>query len=250
MSTNLFTFNRERRVGLIVPAGNRTVEPDFWQAFGGKAMIYSHRVAASPVHTVENEAAVDDVNAKVAEAARVLSQAQVEVIAYAFTTASFYKGVGAARLLEQEISRASDKPAVVPSLAILDALDTYAPKTVSIVTPYPSWHNKVFAEFMSETSFEVVSLVGDTRTPEEAHGSNLWHQSAQEAFDYIMRNVCRDADVVVCPCTAWRVFEIVEQLEQALGVPVVTANHALAQRVARLIGISFNCEDGGTARRG
>jgi len=54
--------NRQFRVGLLVPAGNRTFEPDFTSAFSSQISIHTHRVIAKRSHKYERSESMDDIN--------------------------------------------------------------------------------------------------------------------------------------------------------------------------------------------
>jgi len=53
--------NRQIRLGLLVPAGNTTFEPDFHSAFSSQVSIHSHRVIAQRSHAYESYESMDDI---------------------------------------------------------------------------------------------------------------------------------------------------------------------------------------------
>ncbi len=86
---------------------------------------------------------------------------------------------------------------------------------------------------MKETDYEILSFVGDKRPLEEASKNYMWHQPPEEIIDYVANNYHPDAECMLCPCTAWRTFEVVDKIEERLGIPVVTANQATIWKVFR-----------------
>lgn len=233
MTKSQFQINRAIRIGLLVPAGNITFEPDFASVVPPSVTLHSHRLSTKKIYHGENMEAMDDINSSLPEAAKMLSKAKVQIMAYGFTTATFYKSINFAKRLENIIMEASGMQAVVPSLALLDALSHLGVRRISIVTPYPSWNNEVLMKFMSATHYEILSLVGDNRPLEEASKNYMWHQQPEEIIDYVVNNCHPHAESVLCPCTAWRIFEVVDKIEEQLGIPVVTANQATIWRVFR-----------------
>jgi maleate isomerase len=139
--------------------------------------------------------------------------------------------------LERLIAEASGAKAVVPSLALLDALSHLRAKRISVVTPYPAWNNQVLRKFLGETHHEILSFVGDQRPVEEAAKHYLWHQLPEEITEYVISNCHPEADCLLCPCTACRIFEVVKQIEGRLGIPVITANQATIWKVCKEIGM-------------
>jgi maleate isomerase len=190
--------------------------------------------------------AMDDINSGVPDGCRLLARAGVQAIAYGFTTASFYRGVDYARELVGRMAGASGVRAFVPSLAVLEALRFLGARRISICTPYPEWNNAVLAGFLAETEFEVLNLDGDPRSTEEAAaGGWMWHQEPADAARFVGEHCHPDADVVLCPCTSWRVFEVADEIERSCGRPVVTANQATIWQVCRDLDIPLALSDRG-----
>ncbi len=128
-------MNRAIRIGLLVPAGNITFEPDFASVVPLGVTLHAHRLRHKNASEGENSEFMDDINSGLPQAAAILSEAKVRIMAFGFTTATFYKGIHYARQLENLITKASRVKAVVPSLALLDALSHLGVRKISIVTP-------------------------------------------------------------------------------------------------------------------
>lgn len=231
-------MNRAIRIGLLVPAGNITFEPDFASMLPAGVTLHAHRLDFQNPQKGENNETVDKMNAGVPEAARMLARARVRSIAYGFTAASFYRGMAHARNLEEQLAAASGGRGVVPSLAMLDALAHLRVKRISVVTPYPAWNNEVLKTFLAETDYEVVSFAGDERPAAEAAKGYLWHQPPKQIVPYVVEHRHPRAEAMFCPCTARRIFEVVDRIEEKLGIPVVTANQATIWRVLRELGLA------------
>jgi maleate isomerase len=225
------------RIGLLVPAGNTTFEPDFASAFCSKISLHSHRVIAKGSHKYENFESMDDINEEAIKEIEKLARAKVHFGAYGFTTATFYRGRVFAEQLEKRLAQMLKAPVVIPSLAILEALTVLKAKKISIVTPYPEWNNQTFKTFLANEPYEIVAFQGDERPTEVARKNYLWHQSPAEAANFIKEASHKDADTIVLPCTAWRTFEVIEELERDLDIPVVTANQATIWNLARMSSI-------------
>lgn len=211
-----------RRVGLMVPATNTTFEADFALVVPKEVTLHSHRLWMSG--DVESEDFIDKVNDEVEEAANYLALAKVEVIAYGFTTGSFYRGIAYSKQLEERIQKAAGVPGVTPATAIVDALHYFGAKKLSVATPYPEWNNAMLLRYLDETGFDVLNLEGDPRPASVAIREPMWDQVPESIVEFAAKACLPEADVLLCPCTAWRVLEVVEELEQRLGIPVVTAN--------------------------
>ncbi|MEH2319129.1 maleate cis-trans isomerase family protein [Nostoc sp.] len=218
---------------MLVPAGNTTFEPDFHSAFSSQVSIHSHRVIAQRSHASESYESMDDINEEAVKEVEKLARAGVHFAAYGFTTATFYRGRVFAEQLEQRLTQMVGVPVIVPALALLEALIHLKVKKISVVTPYPGWNNQTLKTFLNEAPFEIITFKGDGRPKEVAKNNYLWYQSPDEAAAFIKEVSHKGADAIVLPCTAWRTFEIIEELEADLNIPVVTANQATIWSLAR-----------------
>jgi len=234
------------RIGLLVPAGNTTFEPDFMSMLPKGVTLHAHRIYSQEQHPIESQASFDAVNAGLPEFTRVLARAEPSVIAYGITTGSFYRGPAYAAELKQVIEGNSNAKAVLPSLALLEALEILKARTVSIVTPYPEWNNVVLLRFMEQTPFQVLNLAGDDRPLAVAQKSWLWHQEPAAIVEFARKHCHPEADVLLCPCTAWRSFEVVDEIERSVGKPVVTANQATIWKTFKLLGLPPKAARGGS----
>jgi maleate isomerase len=238
--------NRRFRVGLLVPAGNTTFEPDFTSAFSSQISIHTHRVIAKRSHKYESAESMDDINEEAVKEVEKLARAEVHFGAYGFMTATFYRGRVFAEQLEQRFTQVLGVPVVVPSLALLEALAFLKVKKISVVTPYPEWNNQTLKTFLNDAPYEIVAFKGDERPKEVAQKNYLWHQSPQEAATFIKETSHKGADAIVLPCTAWRTFEVIEELEADLNIPIVTANQATIWSLARRSSIKYALRPRGT----
>ena len=187
---------------------------------------------------VESEDFIDKVNEGIEQAAKYLALAKVEVIAYGFTTGSFYRGRAYSKQLEERIQKAAAVPGVTPATAIVEALHHFGAKKLSVATPYPEWNNAMLLRYLDEAGFAVLNLEGDPRPASVAIREPMWDQVPESIVEFAAKVCLPEADALLCPCTAWRVLEVVEELEQRLGIPVVTANQTAIWATFRKLGIS------------
>ncbi|MEH2423719.1 MAG: hypothetical protein V7K48_23275 [Nostoc sp.] len=165
--------SRQIRLGLLVPVGNTTFEPDFHCAFSSQVSVHSHRVIAQRSHASENYESMDDINEEAVKEVKKLARAGIHFGAYGFTTATFYQVRVFAEKLEQRLIQALGVPVIVPALALLEALTYLKIRKISVVTPYPEWNNQTLKTFLSEASFEIVGFKGDER-PKEVVKNNYF----------------------------------------------------------------------------
>lgn len=225
------------RVGLIVPATNTTSEPDFVRVLPDNVTVHAARVWL-PETSVTSEV-LDRMNQEVDRATRHLAEAGVDIVAYASTVGSFYRGGDYETSLKALIESIAGVPAVTTATAVTDALRHLRINTVSVATPYNDWENERLRVYLQENGFYIVNIHGDPAGA--VHGgrghSNL---SPKSAYSFAETVWDERADGMFCACTAWRALEIVSRLESNLGIPVVTANQATLWAVAKALSINLN----------
>ena len=109
-----------KRIGVMVPSTNTTLEADFQLLAPRQVTIHGQRL------WLTNEANGDEayarMNAEIESGARYLATARVDVVAYGCTTGSFYRGPGWDREMLATIQSAAGVPAVATSPAVTEAL--------------------------------------------------------------------------------------------------------------------------------
>lgn len=228
--------SRPHRIGLMMPATNTTFESDFARIASKCITIHSQRLWDS--NDLENEEFVDKVNSGVGHAATLLSMARVQVIAYGFTTGSFYKGIDYESDLRKRIQNSSCVPVVTPAKAMVDALRRLRITRVAVATPYSEWHNTKIRQYLEAHGFDVLRVQGDSRSPITASDDPMWDQLPTSVLDFVTNVNVSGAEALICPCTAWRVLEVVDTLEQHFTLPIVTANQATIYSTLRTLGIT------------
>jgi maleate cis-trans isomerase len=225
-----------KRIGIMVPATNTTVEPDFHRVAPPGVTIHSQRLWLTNAGT--GKEAMDEMNAQLEEGARHLAQGKVEVVNMTGTTNSFYRDIEWSNEMERIMSRgAGGIPAVATSPSVVRALNYFGAKSISVATPYPDWNNERLKIYFESAGFDVLNVEGEPWASKA--GAQGINDQDPEVIVGFASGVCRDdADVLFCPCTAWRSMEAAAELEQRLGKPVVTAVQATAWRTFRKAGIT------------
>jgi len=134
------------RIGVMVPSTNTTCEGDFQLAAPEDVTIHGHRLWM--VNEDRGPQGIEEMNGDIEAAARYLSTAKVDAIAYGCTTGSFFKGPGWDEEMVQLIERVAGVPGVATSPSVLEALDFFGAKRISAATPYPDWDNKLLLDYL------------------------------------------------------------------------------------------------------
>ncbi len=225
-------YARQCRIGLIAPSSNTTMEPEFARYAPEGVSVHTTRLPLGRV----TEAELTRMAEQVEEAAKLLADAQVDIIAYGCTTGSLIKGKGHDIKLEERIGRATGIPAVATAHAVLDALRAKGLKKIAVATPYTKEINEKEREFLSDNGFEVLAIHGLGLTKNLEIGMQEPHV-AYKLGRRLMREQS-EAGGLFISCTNLRTFEIISPLSQSIGKPVITSNQATLWRVLQQMNLA------------
>ncbi|ASA77834.1 aspartate/glutamate racemase family protein [Thermococcus sp. 5-4] len=206
------------RLGLIVPSSNTTMEMELHEALPDGVSLHTARV---PLRNVTEEELVK-MNTLAVEAARLLRDASVEMILYGCTSGSFIGGKDYEKELESQIEEEVNVPVVSTSTAVVEALKMLDARDVLVITPYTDEINAREREFLEANEFNVL----DIRGLGIEDNTKIGKLEPYEAYRLAKASFMDEADAIFISCTNLRTFEIIEPLEEDLGIPVVTSNQA------------------------
>jgi maleate isomerase len=166
---------------------------------------------------------------RVEEAAKLLADAEVDIIAYGCTTGSLIRGKGFDIELEERIRKATGIPAVATARAVLDALRIKGLKKIAIATPYTEEINEKEKEFLSNNGFEVCAIRGLGLVKNLEIGMQEPHVAYRLGRELMIKHP--EADGLFISCTNFRTLEIISILSHEIGKPVITSNQATLWRV-------------------
>jgi maleate isomerase len=231
-----------KKLGLILPSSNTTVEPDLHRVLPEHVSLHASRIWVVDVTHDDLEA----MNRDTEMAARYVGTAEVDAVAYACTSGSFIGGPGYDQdLLARITAEVGGAPAVGTSPAMVEALRAVGIRRVSVVTPYTDEINEGLTTFLTAHGFEVLSMVGQQIVPNVEIGA----QTPETILAFAKANLDPDADGLFLSCTNWRAMEVVDQLERETGKPAVTSNQATLWAALRALGESTPVDGYGSLLR-
>ena len=213
-----------KRIGLLVPSTNATIEPDFQMAAPRSASFHFHHIWSDI--DPRKPARSEKLGEEFLGAARFLTPMKLDALCLPQGNAA----------MEDQFSRIFEIPAVASSPSVLQALRRYEVKRLSIVTPYDEWVNTRLWEFFANFSFTVLSSDGDPRM----QATHLQDTNAQEpaAIAEFATSVCdATADAIILSSSSWRALEAADMIEQVTGKLVITTNQATLWRALVRAGV-------------
>jgi len=128
------TFGSRGRLGLIVPANNSVIAPEFWSVLPADVAVFATRILAEGDLT---PAAVRVMEAQVDAAVAQIAATDVDAIAYCDMVTTFIMEPGWNEARVDEIARATGRPALSAWTALRDALVALGVRRLAVASPYP-----------------------------------------------------------------------------------------------------------------
>ena len=154
----------------------------------------------------------------------------ISVCIWACTSASFAFGVDGARRQAQDLTDALGVPASSTSLAFLSAGKALGLKRVAVASTYPEELSNAFHAFLETGGIEAVHM-GCLGTPS---GDEVALIEREELLRFARANDHSAAEAVLIPDTALHTTGFLDELETAVGKPVLTANQVTMWEALRL----------------
>ncbi|QRZ15209.1 ectoine utilization protein EutA [Paracoccus methylovorus] len=219
-----------RRIGLVTLATDHTTEVDFAVLPPHCVGVYATRIPfANPVTPETLAAMARDVTAA---AALILPDEDLDAVVYSCTSASVVIGDQAVR--EAIGLGKPSAQAITPISAGFAALRALEAQRITLLTPYTPRTTQPMADCFEGGGFALqgVSCLNLTDDREMARISHATIIEAARAA------LAPDSQALFIACTAVRACAIIDRIEDAVGVPVVSANSATLWAAARACGVT------------
>ena len=243
-------FNN-RRVGLIVPSSNVTMETEIPALLRNREVIlpdrftfHSSRMRMKSVVKEELER-MDDESVR---CAIELSDAAVEVQAYACLVAIMSRGHGYHKISEKRLFEATKEngmptPTVNSAGALVDAMHLLGMKKVSIICPYMKPLTKLVVDYIENQGIEVQDFLAleipdnlEVAARDPNAPADLWKKLDTKGIDGIIASAC-----VQMPS-----LPAVEKIEKMSGLPTLSAAVATTWSILDALKLDTKAPGGGT----
>jgi len=225
--------NSQRRIGVLLPPGNVSVEREF-SHFAPAGVALNYNRLSRPV-SVSTKSSLLSMMPSLERAARDLAQTRPEVILFACTSGSFLEGRGREDEIARRIRGYTGIPAITTSVAVVDALAALRLKRVYMITPYPDDINDEEVEFLSHYGVEVAGYDSF-----RCAVTDLTAAVSSEAVAELTREhraEIANCDGLFISCTQLLTMDQIEPLERELGCGVVTSNQATLWAGVNFLGL-------------
>ena len=222
--------NARGKIGFVLIPNEQTIEDDMIRHMPPGVGSYFSRAVMPREISTESLAQLGGSLADTA--ARILPDDKLDVICFACTSGTVAVGESASCT---ELSKgAPGAKTTTLAGAVRKALEALNVKKIVLGSPYIPELNANVANYLEGAGLTVL----------ETHGMGLNYDTEmiRVAPDYIVEfahSIDRpDADAVLISCGALRSIDVVDQIEQSLGKPVVCSNQAMLWDCLRLAGVN------------
>jgi maleate isomerase len=223
-----------KRIGVLTPSSNTALEPLTSALLSQVQNVSVHysRFGVTEISLRQNSLAQFD-DSKILEAARLLADARVDVIGWSGTSASWL-GFETDTALCARITAATGIPATTSVLAINELLAKQGVRTMGLVSPYiVDVQQRIMANYAG---------LGITCVAEQ-HLDLTVNFAFSEVPPDTLRQMVREVaqakpDAIVIMCTNLHGANLVDALEQELGIPIYDSVTTVAWSALQTLGVS------------
>jgi maleate isomerase len=224
------------RLGLMVPSSNTVMEPDLQRGLAGRATVHTARMRLADPVTMEGELEMIDEHAP--RAAADLGTLEPDLVVFGCTSAGSLRGKQEDERMRGRLSELTGAPVLGIMDSLSRALRRRGAGRISVLTPYEDRLNEFLVRGLEAEGFEVLAIAGLGQAHNVAIG-RIPPEAIVEAAPSVVRP---GADALVVACANFRALEVLSELEQVAGLPVVTSCSVVVEDVLeeidRLTGVS------------
>lgn len=221
-------------LGMLTPSSNTVLEPYTAALLAGlmpEVTAHFQRFTVKEISLSDRALAQFD-PAPLLEAATLLNDARMDVIAWNGTSASWL-GFDSDRRLCAAITEATGVPATSSVLALNEVLERTGVTRLGLVTPYLS---DIQAAIVANYAAEGIEVVAERHLDDRGNFSFSEYDEATLAS--LVREVAKgEPEAITLLCTNLRGAGIVAELEQELGIPIYDSVSVTVWKCLTLAGL-------------
>ena len=222
------------RIGVLVPAGNPTVEPELYRMAPHTVTVHFARIDA-PNGT---PGAADGMERRLLGyldsfpvAVPPLAAVRPSVIVIAHTALSYALGYANEPSMIDRAAKLAGCPVISASRSILAALAHLGARRIALAVPYTAAIETLGTTYWKAAGLDVIAhrrLEGVT---------NIYDETEARAYELGLATDTKDADALVISGTGLPTAGIIQKLEDRIGKPVVTGQSAALWNAMRTAGV-------------
>lgn len=219
-------YGTRAKIGMMFPSANFVAEPQMNAMLPAGVSLHATRLH------LDNDNFMSMLD-RTEEAAGLLADAEVDVIAFHCTGVTMYD-LTVVDQVKRRIASVTPTTTVVTADAVVDALGRFDAKHIVLVTPYLQDTNEREKAFLAHHGVTVLADRGLQLTSAAAFGA----VTPQQWYEHVLALRRPDADAYFLSCTAIKSSEAIEALEAELGKPVISSNQVVLWSALRAAGMT------------
>lgn len=242
----------DHHIGMIVPSSNLTMETELPRMFRAREAIdptnrfIFHSARARMQHVTPEQ--LRAMNAQAERAATELADARPDVVATACLVAIMAQGPGYHCKAEESVTAAlrsegATAPVVSSAGALLSGLAALDARRVAIVTPYMRALTQQVVDYLEDAGITVLDSLS-LEVPDNLAVARL--DPGRLHDEHWRRLDLTGADaLVISACVQMPSLAAIEQVQEAAGIPVLSAATATAFRILEALNLPTVVPGGG-----
>ena len=225
------------KLGVIVPATNTIVEPEFHSMTPAGVTCHTGRFPLKDVRISSDddfERLVADIHANLDRAVDDLMSVAPDHIIVGVSAESFWDGADGAEVIRNRLAEKTGVSVTLGSDAARVALEAVAAQRIGVLTPYWPVADERVRQYFNQCGFTAVRVTGLKATSP----LKIAEQSRDTLRQAILDLDGDDIDTIVQVGTNLALAGLVDELEQELDKPVGAINAALYWHALRQNGIN------------
>lgn len=222
------------KLGFVLLASEQTIEDDLMRMRPAGVGVHFTRVRNSDTITVDTLRAMRQ---GLADAASLIApEAGLNVVCYACTSGSVV--IGEDEVIAELGRGAPHARATTLVTGVVEGLRALEARRIVVGTPYLDEINAIERDFLERKGFEILAFEGLNIRLD----TDIVRVSPKFIYEFARALDKPDADAIFISCGALRTLEVIQDIEAALGKPVVASNQAMMWHCLRLAGIGDRLE--------
>ena len=208
------------RIGVVALSTDFTIEQDYRRICHNIPVdIFVNRIPFENPLTHENYLKMADHLPKIVQ--DILPDQKLDTVAYGCTSGTV--AIGEERIVSQIHKSKPGVYVTTPITAALRAFKKLDINKIAILTPYPKLVNETVYDYLQKRRIEVDSFSGFNLE----YDSDIAKVDPQHLIKTIKNINYSDADAVFVSCTALRIAEVLQEIEDLIKKPIISSNQAI-----------------------